>query len=269
LILAPEVYFPLRNAASLFHASADGSQTLAEIRELQSQATAQVEQIDENFAAVSRVSWQDWAIDISGRAKSYLPANTVNSGELFFIVGESGIGKSTFALNLIGASFEAELRVGADQTLITPALRKSWQDVIGWVPQTPQLAPGSIRRQFKLVDSSITDEQITAFLINVHLEISDLPDGLDSVVGGVAESASSVSGGQIRKVALARSLASNPRVLVCDEPTADLDAISGDIVMAQLRKFAQSGAMVICVTHDLSVIGATDRTASFGAVTLK
>jgi ABC-type lipoprotein export system ATPase subunit len=57
--------------------------------------------------------------------------------------------------------------------------------------------------------------------------------------------------------------------LVCDEPTADLDAISGDIVMAQLRKFAQSGAMVICVTHDLSVIGVTDRTASFGAVTLK
>ena len=269
LILAPEVYFPLRNAASLFHASADGSQTLAEIRELQSQATAQVEQIEENFAAVSRVSWQDWAIDIPGRAKSYLPANTVNSGELFFIVGESGIGKSTFALNLIGASFDAELRVGADQTLITPALRKSWQAVIGWVPQTPQLATGSIRRQFKLVDSSITDEQITEFLSNVHLEISDLPDGLDSVVGGVAESASSASGGQIRKVALARSLASNPRVLVCDEPTADLDAISGDIVMAQLRKFAQSGAMVICVTHDLSVIGATDRTASFGAVTLK
>ena len=269
LILAPEVYFPLRNAASLFHASADGSQTLAEIRELESQTTVQVEQKKENFAAVSRVSWQDWAIDIPGRTKSYLPANTVNSGELLFIVGESGIGKSTFALNLIGASFDAELRVGADQTLITPALRNSWQAVIGWVPQSPQLAPGSIRKQFKMIDSRITDEQIITFLSNVHLEISDLPDGLDSVVGGVAESASSASGGQIRKVALARSLASNPRVLVCDEPTADLDAISGDIVMAQLRKFAQSGAMVICVTHDLSVIGVTDRTASFGAVTLK
>ena len=269
LILAPEVYFPLRNAASLFHASADGSQTLAEIRELESQTTVQVEQKKENFAAVSRVSWQDWAIDIPGRTKSYLPANTVNSGELLFIVGESGIGKSTFALNLIGASFDAELRVGADQTLITPALRNSWQAVIGWVPQSPQLAPGSIRKQFKMIDSRITDEQIITFLSNVHLEISDLPDGLDSAVGGVAESASSASGGQIRKVALARSLASNPRVLVCDEPTADLDAISGDIVMAQLRKFAQSGAMVICVTHDLSVIGVTDRTASFGAVTLK
>ena len=178
LILAPEVYFPLRNAASLFHASADGSQTLAEIRELESQTTVQVEQKKENFAAVSRVSWQDWAIDIPGRTKSYLPANTVNSGELLFIVGESGIGKSTFALNLIGASFDAELRVGADQTLITPALRNSWQAVIGWVPQSPQLAPGSIRKQFKMIDSRITDEQIITFLSNVHLEISDLPDGL-------------------------------------------------------------------------------------------
>jgi ABC-type transport system involved in cytochrome bd biosynthesis fused ATPase/permease subunit len=269
LILAPEVYFPLRNAALLFHASADGSQTLAEIRELQSQAAVQVDQIEANFAAVSRISWQDWAIEIPGRAKSYLPANTVNSGELFFIVGESGIGKSTFALNLIGASFAAELRVGADQTLITPKVRKAWQGVIGWVPQNPQLAPGSVRRQFQLVDNGITDEQIIAFLKNFQLEVTELPDGLDSVIGGVAEGANSASGGQIRKVALARALASNPRVLVCDEPTADLDAISGNLVMAQLRRYAQSGAIVICITHDLSVIGATDRTAAFGAVMSK
>jgi ATP-binding cassette subfamily C protein CydD len=269
LILAPEVYFPLRNAASLFHASADGSQTLAEIRELQSQSSVQVDQVEANFASVSRVSWQDWSIEIPGRAKNYLPANTVNSGELFFIVGESGIGKSTFALNLIGASFTAELSVGSEQTLITPALRKAWQGAIGWVPQNPQLAPGSVRRQFQLVDSSITDVQINSYLKNVQLEIADLPDGLDSIIGGVAEGANSVSGGQIRKIALARSLASNPRVLVCDEPTADLDAISGDVVMAQLRRYAQSGAIVICITHDLSVIGATDRTTSFGAVLSK
>ena len=64
-------------------------------------------QSDKSFAAISRLSWQDWAIEIPGRAQNYLPANTVNSGELFFIVGESGIGKSTFALNLSGAKCEA------------------------------------------------------------------------------------------------------------------------------------------------------------------
>ena len=269
LILAPEVYFPLRNAASLFHASADGSQTLAQIRELQNGAANEVEQSLANFAAISRVTWQDWLIEIPGRAKSYLPANTVNSGEVFFIVGESGIGKSTFALNLIGASFTADLRVGSEQTLITAELRSSWQEVIGWVPQTPQLAPGSIRRQFKLVNPQITDSEILAYLQSVSLNLTDLPSGLDSIVGGVAEGSNAASGGQVRKVALARALASKPRVLICDEPTADLDGASGDQVMNALRTCAHSGAIVICVTHDLSLIGATDRTASFAAVISK
>ena len=269
LILAPEVYFPLRNAASLFHASADGSQTLAEIRALQKNASIEVEQSEENFVAASRISWQDWLIEIPGRATSYLPANTINSGEVFFIVGESGIGKSTFALNLIGASFTANLRVGSDQRLITPELRSAWQQVIGWVPQTPQLAPGSIRRQFKLVNPQITDSEILEYLQSVSLDLTDLPDGLDSIVGGVAEGSNAASGGQVRKVALARALASNPRVLVCDEPTADLDSASGDQVISTLRQYAHSGAIVICVTHDLSVIGATDRTASFLAVISK
>ena len=269
LILAPEVYFPLRNAASLFHASADGSQTLAEIRALQKNASIEVEQSEENFVAASRITWQDWLIEIPGRATSYLPANTINSGEVFFIVGESGIGKSTFALNLIGASFTANLRVGSDQRLITPELRSAWQQVIGWVPQTPQLAPGSIRRQFKLVNPQISDSEILEYLQSVSLDLTDLPDGLDSIVGGVAEGSNAASGGQVRKVALARALSSNPRVLVCDEPTADLDSASGDQVIKTLRQYAHSGAIVICVTHDLSVIGATDRTASFLAVISK
>jgi ABC-type transport system involved in cytochrome bd biosynthesis fused ATPase/permease subunit len=269
LILAPEVYFPMRNAASLFHASADGSQTLAEIRQLQSSANIEIEQRQEDFHAISQISWADWLIEIPGRAKSFLPGNTVNSGEVFFIVGDSGIGKSSFALNLIGANFSADLRVGSDQTLITPELRSAWQTGIGWVPQLPQLAPGSVRRQFQLVSSEISDLEIIRYLESVHLKVVELPSGLDSIVGGLAEGSHSASGGQVRKVALARALASKPRVLVCDEPTADLDGDSADRVMSSLRACAQAGSIVICITHDLSVIGATDRTASFSAVITK
>jgi ABC-type transport system involved in cytochrome bd biosynthesis fused ATPase/permease subunit len=269
LILAPEVYFPMRNAASLFHASADGSQTLAELRQLQDSANPEFEQQIEDFHAISRITWSDWLIEIPGRAKSYLPGNTVNSGEVFFIVGDSGIGKSTFAMNLIGANFSADLRVGSDQTLITPQLRSAWQSQIGWVPQLPQLAPGSIRRQFQLVSTEISDFEIIEYLESVHLKIAELPNGLDSMVGGLAEGSNSASGGQVRKVALARALASKPRVLVCDEPTADLDGQSADRVMSSLRSCAQAGSIVICITHDLSVIGATDRTASFNAVIIK
>ena len=269
LILAPEVYFPMRNAASLFHASADGSQTLAEIRQLQSSANTEIEQRQEDFHAISRITWSDWLIEIPGRTKSYLPGNSVNSGEVFFIVGDSGVGKSSFALNLIGANFSADLRVGSDQTLITPELRSAWQSEIGWVPQLPQLAPGSIRRQFQLVSSEISDFEIIEYLESVHLKVVELPNGLDSIVGGLAEGGNSASGGQVRKVALARALASKPRVLVCDEPTADLDGQSADRVMSALRTCAQAGSIVICITHDLSAIGATDRTASFSAVIAK
>ena len=269
LILAPEVYFPMRNAASLFHASADGSQTLAEIRQLQSSAAGEIEQRPEDFRAISKITWSDWLIEIPGRAKSYLPSNAINCGEVFFIVGDSGIGKSTFALNLIGASFSADLRVGSEQTLITSELRSAWQSVIGWVPQNPQLAPGSIRRQFQLVDSSISDLKIIEYLDSVSLKIVDLPNGLDSIIGGLAEGSNAVSGGQVRKVALARALASSPRVLVCDEPTADLDGDSADQVMSALRTCSQAGSIVICITHDLSAIAATDRTASFSAVISK
>ena len=266
LILAPEVYFPMRNAASLFHASADGSQTLAELRRLESSALPQIEQQKENFHAISKVTWSDWSAEIPGRTKSYFPFNTVNSGEVFFIVGDSGIGKSSFALNLIGANFSADLRVGSSQTLITPELRAAWQSAIGWVPQLPQLAPGSIRRQFQLVSSEISDFEIVEYLESVHLRIAELPNGLDSIIGGLAEGSSSASGGQVRKVALARALASKPRVLVCDEPTADLDGQSADLVMSALRTCARAGSIVICITHDLSVISATDRTASFRAL---
>jgi ABC-type transport system involved in cytochrome bd biosynthesis fused ATPase/permease subunit len=269
LILAPEVYFPMRNAASLFHASADGSQTLAELRQLQSSANTEIEQRQEDFHAISRITWPDWLIEIPGRAKSYLPGNTVNSGEVFFIVGDSGIGKSSFALNLIGANFSADLRVGSDQTLITLELRSAWQSEIGWVPQFPQLAPGSIRRQFQLVSSEISDFEIIEYLESVHLKVFELPIGLDSIVGGLAEGGNSASGGQVRKVALARALASKPRVLVCDEPTADLDGQSADRVMYALRTCAQAGSIVICITHDLSAIRTTDRTASFSVVIAK
>ena len=269
LILAPEVYFPLRNAASLFHASADGSQTLTEIRQLQSSANIEVKQESEDFHAISQITWPDWEIDIPGRAKSYLPGNTVNSGEIFFIIGDSGIGKSSFALNLIGADFSANLRVGSNQTLVTPELRSAWQSEIGWVPQLPQLAPGSIRRQFQLVKSNISDAEILNYLASVHLRAAELPQGLDSIIGGLAEGSNSASGGQVRKVALARALASKPRVLVCDEPMADLDAESADRVLSALRTCAQSGSVVICITHDLSIIGPTDRVASFRTASSK
>lgn len=261
LILAPEVYFPLRNAASLFHASADGTQALAELSAMRSISEEKVVQIRHDFSALSTISWQQWNLNIAGRINSTIAPNQLSSGDFHFIVGESGIGKTSFAMNLLGMSNQAQ--VVADDIELGPTLRDSWFKVVGWIPQNPALASGTVRKQFRLVDNSLKDADIIALLASCGLSISDLPQGLDTSLASSSEGGSAASGGQIRKIAIARALAAKPRLIVADEPTADLDQESSDQVLLALRAYAASGAIVICISHDLSLLIEADTTSTF------
>ena len=265
LILAPEVYFPLRNAASLFHASADGAAALAKLQSLQQQIAAKVEQVDVDFSSIGQITWHSWSLAIAGRARAEIAGNTLESGQIHFIVGESGIGKSRFILNLLGIQNEAQVSVQSNGShyLLQPQNQQAWFKQVGWVPQLPQLAQGSLRQQFTLIANAITDSQIEILLTKCGLEISELPDGLESKMGQTGENATSASGGQIRKIAIARSLASLPQLLIADEPTADLDSASAEQVMQTLRAYAKSGAIVVCITHDLSIVQPRDSQQSF------
>jgi ABC-type transport system involved in cytochrome bd biosynthesis fused ATPase/permease subunit len=126
-----------------------------------------------------------------------------------------------------------------------------------------------VRKQFNVVDASLKDGDIVALLASCGLSIADLPQGLDSVLASATEGGSAASGGQIRKIAVARALAAKPRLIVADEPTADLDQESSDQVLSVLRAYAASGAIVICISHDLSLLVETDTKSIFvrGALT--
>ncbi|MDO8646195.1 MAG: ABC transporter transmembrane domain-containing protein [Candidatus Planktophila sp.] len=261
LILAPEVYFPLRNAASLFHASADGSEAFAQLTHIQSQRTVSVIEEPHDFSRVSTLEWSDWSLNIPGRIDTLIRGEVLHTGDIFFIVGESGIGKSTFALNLLGVNNQATLV--ADGVEVTAERRKSWFKSIGWVPQNPQLAHGNVGHQFTIVDEGLSNDEVTQILGLCGLALSDLPEGLATAIGASGEVGSAASGGQIRKIALARAIAAKPRVLIADEPTADLDQASGESVMKTLRDYASNGAIVICITHDQSVLRDGDLVATF------
>lgn len=204
LILAPEIYFPLRNAASLFHSSTDGQEALH-----------QINAIPENESSI------------------VLTRNYPTG--LQFWVGESGAGKTTKAMSLINS------------------LDKSG---IGWVPQHPRLAQGSIRKQFQLINANISDSEIEKFLALVNLDINALPAGLDSILESGSELMSAASGGQIRKVALARALSRKPELLIADEPTADLDPESAQQVIKTLRNL---NCGVIVITHNVSILESGDQ----------
>jgi ATP-binding cassette subfamily C protein CydD len=182
-------------------------------------------------------------------------------------VGESGIGKSTFVLNLLGIHNDAGVlvRTGGKSHRLDASLKNSWFQTIGWVPQQPQLAHGTLRQQFQLITPTIDDAAIIKMLARCGLEVTDLPEGLETQLGAVGESSNAASGGQIRKIAVARALISRPQVLIADEPTADLDSESADKVMKTLRGYATSGAVVICITHDVSIIREDDSQQRFVA----
>jgi ABC-type branched-subunit amino acid transport system ATPase component len=257
LILAPEVYFPLRNAASLFHASVDGTEILERLREVESTKEPRAQQVDRDFSNAQVIQWNNWQLDIPGVAQSTIAAAGVERGQALFIVGESGIGKSSFAENLLGAHFDCELTI--DKVRLEPEHTAQYQSHLGWIPQLPQLAPGTIREQFQLVQPRITDEEIIQSLAQLLLPISELAFGLDSTLGGSDEKSAQLSGGQIRKVAVARALIRSPFLIIADEPTADLDSQSSEAIMSALRRAVSEGAALICITHDIDIAQENDR----------
>lgn len=204
LILAPEIYFPLRNAAALFHASTDGTEALSQLNGIPKES--EITELNSDYPK-----------------------------GLQFWVGPSGAGKTTAAMKLINSYDKRG---------------------IGWVPQTPRLAQGSIRKQFQLINPGISDMEIAHYLDLVGLNVSDLPAGLDSVLESGNEFLSAASGGQIRKVALARALSRKPKLMVADEPTADLDKESATRVMDTLRSL---NCGVIVITHDLDLLQSKDQ----------
>ncbi|MFA5919193.1 MAG: ABC transporter transmembrane domain-containing protein [Candidatus Nanopelagicaceae bacterium] len=257
LLLAPEVYFPVRNAASLFHASQDGTEALKNLAAIDSEEIhlSSPVSLRINLKDMKSISWGDWSLPWSAAEEMVVPSTRIQRGEMLFLIGESGVGKTTFALNLLGVTFNAAIKIEGPDGLhqLTFEMRDEWQKLIGWIPQNPQLASGSVRDQFTLLNVAITDAEIATALRSAGLSLDDLPQGLDTHIGRGGESSHAASGGQVRRIAVARALIRKPIVIIADEPTADLDDSSAKIVMDLLRGAQSAGAIVICITHDLSL----------------
>jgi len=268
LLLTPEVYFPVRNAASLFHASQDGTEALRSLAAIDFEEVLLPSPVSQkiNVKDMQSISWSDWSLPHSAVEEVVIPSTRVKRGEMLFLVGESGVGKTTFALNLLGITFNASIKIEDPDGLhqLTSEMQDEWQKVIGWIPQNPQLASGSVRDQFILLDANISDIEIETALMSAGLSLNDLPYRLDTHIGRGGESSHAASGGQVRRIAVARALIRKPIVIIADEPTADLDDVSAKIVMDLLRSAQRDGAIVICITHDLSLPSKNERIREIG-----
>jgi len=183
----------------------------------------------------------------------------VRAGEVIGIVGRSGSGKSTLT-KLVQRLYTPEQgRVmvdGIDISLIDAAqLRRQ----IGVVLQENLLFNRSVRENIAITDPAAPIEAVmqAAQMAGAHEFISELPEGYDTVVG---EQGSSLSGGQRQRqrIAIARALFTNPRVLIFDEATSALDYESEAIVQRNMASICK-GRTVIIIAHRLSSVRQANR----------
>jgi subfamily B ATP-binding cassette protein HlyB/CyaB len=181
----------------------------------------------------------------------------IEAGQVVGIVGRSGSGKSTLAKLLQRLHVPESGRVlvdGVDTTLMDPSwLRRQ----IGVVLQENVLFNRSVRDNIALSNPAMPMEAVmyAARLAAAHEFILELPQGYDTIL---EERGSNLSGGQRQRIAIARALASNPRILIFDEATSALDYESEAIIQRSMRDICQ-GRTVLLVAHRLSTVRRADR----------
>jgi ATP-binding cassette, subfamily B, bacterial len=184
-----------------------------------------------------------------------------NPGELVAIVGPSGAGKTTTTY-LIPRLYDVDAgRVTIDGHDVRALKLESLGRAIGFVTQETYLFHSTIRENLLFAKPDATDAELEAAAgaAAIHDRIRELPDGYDTVVG---ERGYKLSGGEKQRIAIARVLLKNPRILILDEATSSLDTVSERLIQAALARLTE-GRTTIAIAHRLSTILRADRILVF------
>lgn len=182
----------------------------------------------------------------------------ISINQVVGLVGASGSGKSTAIDLLLGLIEPNRGQVLIDGRPLTDKNRRSWQNSLGFVPQTIFLADSSIRENiaFGLPFEAIDDEKVSQAANMAHLDelLSELPDNFDTRVG---ERGVQLSGGQRQRIGIARALYHDAGVLVLDEATSALDGITEKLVMDAIHDFSGKKT-IIMIAHRLATVKQCD-----------
>ncbi|HEX5144381.1 MAG TPA: thiol reductant ABC exporter subunit CydD [Mycobacterium sp.] len=258
LLLAPDVFWPLRRVGVEFHAAQDGKAAADKAFALIDAAAPSSrgtppgrERVD---ARGARIQLQ--RIVVSGRdglAPDALSA-VAEPGCVTVLTGPNGAGKTT-ALHVIAGLIHPDAGTvtvaGTEVRQLDPA---SWWSQIAWLAQRPVLVPGSVAENLHLF-GELADLPSACAVSGFDAVLTELPDGVDTVVG---TGGAGLSAGQRQRLALTRALGSPAPVLLLDEPTAHLDAGTEAVVLAEIGARARRGDTVIVVGHRATVLAIAD-----------
>ncbi|MPY92426.1 MAG: ATP-binding cassette domain-containing protein [Acidimicrobiia bacterium] len=181
----------------------------------------------------------------------------IEPGQTVAVVGPSGAGKSTLA-SLIARLYDVgDGAVRVDGVDVRDLTLESLRDAIGVVSQDPHLFHDTVAANLRYAKPEATDEELVAAarLARIHDVIAALPEGYGTTVG---ERGYRLSGGEKQRLAIARMLLKDPRVVVLDEATSHLDAENEALIQQALEQ-ALAGRTALVIAHRLSTITTADQ----------
>lgn len=181
----------------------------------------------------------------------------IDRGERIGIVGPSGSGKSTLVRLLLGLVRPDRGSVLVNQSPIHEHDRELWSQRLGVVPQAAQVIHGSIAENLRLYRDGITDDDLWWALevADLAADVWAMPHTLNTQIGAGART---LSGGQQQRLAIARAFATRPDLVVMDEPTSSIDAMSEAAVSDAIERLPDDVTLII-VSHRMRILQGCDR----------
>ena len=182
----------------------------------------------------------------------------IHKNEFVFIIGKSGSGKSTL-LNMIGSlDYPSRGEIYLDNTNISLLEESDLAQIRG-------KKIGFVFQSFNLINSMTALENVMLPMTFQEVDASEKIKRAKKILNDVDMShrlnnlPTELSGGERQRVAVARSLANDPEVIIADEPTGNLDTKTGKMIMSLFNRIHKEGKTVIIVTHDLDLVKRTKK----------
>lgn len=291
LVLAPEVFLPLRRLGGEFHASADAEPLL---RELAAAAVAPADRPRRPGTTDGELTTPAAPADAATPGPVPTPADapdpricdlaldrvtvrhpdrraatltaldlTFGAGATTALIGPSGAGKTTILRLLLRLETPAEGAVRCGERDLRSVDPRAWHAGAAWIPQHPALLPDTLAANVRF-GRDADDDAVGAALDAVGLGalLRALPLGLHTPLGDVDLP---LSAGELRRLAIARALLRDPRLVIVDEPTANLDAVTAESIVAVLERLV-AGRTAVIATHDPLPLRLADRIVDLGDV---